>query len=145
MSKETFNFRNPDTGEVQEIEQKVKQRALANQKYKVLSQLLMGKTVDVTVSPEIFEALNRERMEFDEILKLHPDQAKSAMDEVELRRQDYDDGKWWNPKSKAKWGYLGEIPYCLYIARPREYWKDKRILYHFFNMYPKFRLSSKPL
>ena len=144
--KESFNFRSPDEGEVEEIQRQAKQRLYARQKYKVLSQLLSGsKDVDITISPEIFEALNKERMEFEEILKLHPEQAKDAVRATIEDRRKHDDGKYWNPKSPAKWGCLGHIPPCLYYSRPPEYWKDKAILRNFFNTFSKFRISTKPI
>jgi len=146
MSNNTFNFRQPKPGEVTEIHRKAKQRLLAKEKYRVLSQLLAGKrNVDVTVSPEIFEALNRERMEFKELLKLHPDQAQDSVKAAAEDRLKYDEGKYWNPKSKAKWGCLGHIPPCVYYSRPPEYWKDSNLLKNFFNQFPKFRVSTKRL
>lgn len=130
---ETFNFRNPDPGEVVMMQNLVKQRVLARQKYKVLSQLLNGKTVDLRDSSLIFEALNREKMEFDDILKLHPEQGKDCVDQA---KEDRELGQ--NIKSKAKWAIRGHIPPCIYHSRPPEYWKDKKILKEFFRMYPKF-------
>lgn len=143
--KDTYNFRNPAPGEIQEMRAEVQRRRIARAKYRLLHQLLSGETVDLRNSPELFEALNREKMEFDQILKLHPDQAKSAIVLVRQARNQMAEGKYWNSKSKAKWGYLGEIPTCLYYARPIEYWKDRKIVRQFFNMYPKFRVSSKPI
>lgn len=143
---DTFNFRNPQNGEVVYMHQEGKRRRLANEKYRVLSQILSGKKdVDVTVSPQIFEALNRERMEFEELLKLHPDQTKETIEAVKEDRERYPDGKYWNRKTKAWWGCLGHIPPCIYYSRPQEYWRDKRLLREFYNMFPKFRLSTKRL
>ncbi len=143
---DTFNFRNPEKSEVIEMHHLVKSKIAARQKYKVLSKILNGeKNVDVTVSPEIFEALNRECMEFEELLNLHPDQAKDAIEAANEDKQKHDNGRYWNRNSPAKWGCLGHIPPCCYYARPAEYWKDKKILREFFNMFPKFRVSDKRL
>ena len=147
---ETFNFRNPDPGEVVDMQQRTQQRILARQRYKVLSQLLASsKDVDITVSPEIFEALNKERMEFEELLKL-PQNKKNVEECLKQTKEDRekyysDTDKHWNPKSKAKWGILGHIPNCVYYSRPPEYWKDKVLLRNFFNTFTKFRVSTKPI
>ena len=143
---DTFNLRNPDKGEVADIQRKAEQRLLAKEKYRVLSQLLSGKKdVDVTVSPEIFEALNRERMEFEELLKLHPDQARDCVEAAAEDKLKHSDGRYWNRNSPAKWGCLGHIPPCVYYSRPAEYWKDKALVKNFFNTFSKFRISDKQL
>jgi hypothetical protein len=142
---ETYNLRNPEEGEVSEMYAQAKQRRLANEKYSALKKLLNGETIDLRNNPQLFEALNRERMEFDTILKLHHDQAQSAMLEAERDRGLCNENQYWNRHSKAKWGCLGHIPPCVYYSRPSQYWKDKSLLKQFFNMYPKFRVSSKPL
>lgn len=144
MNNETFNLRNPQPGEVAEIHRKAQQRIRAKERYRVLSQLLSGKkNVDITISPEIFEALNREKMEFGELLKLHPDQAQASIKAAKEDRAKHTDGRSWNPKSPAKWGCLGHIPPCIYYSRPTEYWNDKKLLRAFFNSFPKFRVSSR--
>ena len=145
---ESFNFRNPDPGEVVDLQMRAKQRIQARQKYKVLSQLISGKKdVDITVSTEIFEALNRERMEFEELMRLPQNQknVNDCMLQAKEAREKHPDGKHWNPKSQAKWGELGHIPNCVYYSRPPEYWRDKKLLREFFNMFPKFRVSTKRL
>lgn len=142
---DTFNFRNPEPFEVSDMHRKTRQRILAKEKYVALSKLLNGETIDATKYPQIFEALNRERMEFDELLKLHPDHGMAAMEEAKFAREQMEEGKYWNRKSPAKWGHMGEIPTCIYYSRPPEYWKDKKILKEFFNMYPKFRISSSKI
>jgi hypothetical protein len=133
MNNNSFNFRNPSPGEVLDIQARVKRRREQLAKYKVLSQILAGKTVDLTQSSVLFEALNREKMEFDELLKLHPDQAKDCVDQA---KEDREAGV--NIHSKAKWACRGHIPPCLFYSRPKEYWKDKNIIREFFRMYPKF-------
>jgi len=137
-------MRRPDPNEVVEMHQAVKKRRAQQIKYKVIKDLMDGKLSDLTVSPELYEALNRERMEFDQILKLHPDQAEEALKATKEDRELVDENKYWNSDG-AKWATLGHIPPCLYYARPVEYWKDKRILKAFFNMYTKFRISTRPI
>ena len=132
-----FNFRSPAPGEVVEMQLRVKKRREQILKYKVLSQLLDGKTVDVTQSSIIFEALNREQMEFDELLKLHPDQAQDCVDQV---KEDRELGR--NMESKAFWAVKGHIPLCIYYSRPQEYWRDKKICKEFYRMYPKFMVTK---
>jgi len=142
---ETFNMRNPDPGEVQKIYNEGKRRRELKQKYKVLSELLSGKDTDITQSNAIFEAVNREKMEFETILNLHPDQVRDTIEQVKIDRSYFSDGKWWNTHSKAKYGIKGHIPMCVYLARPKEYWQDKKVRDNFFNMFPKFRISDKPV
>lgn len=145
---ETFNLRNPEPGEVAEIHRKAQQRIRAKERYRVLSQLLSGKKdVDITVSPEIFEVLNKEKMEF-ELLMSQPQNKDNVEDCIKQAREDreryYSGGdRSWNPKSKAKWGCLGHIPHCVFYARPTEYWKNKNLVRNFFNTFTKFRVSSR--
>jgi acetoin utilization deacetylase AcuC-like enzyme len=113
-------------------------------KYRLLAELLQGKVIDVTKSQQLFEALNRERMEFEEILKLHPEEVADQIEYVKQRKIEQE-GKWWNPQSKAKWGDKGVIPPCCYYARPKEYWKNKQLVDNFFNTFSKFRISERPL
>ena len=137
MDNNTFNFRNPSPNEVVEMQARVQRKREQLLKYKVLSQILNGKrNVDLTQSSVIFEALNRERMEFDEILKLHPDQAKDC---VEQAKEDREAGR---AKSKANWAIKGHIPPCIFYSRPKEYWNDNKILKEFFRMYPKFAVMK---
>lgn len=138
----TFNMRNPDIGEVASVYKEAKKRRLQMMKYKLLKQLLDGETVDLTKSPELFEALNRERMEFEELLKLHPEQAEESVLAAKEDRDLVEENVYWNPDSPAKWAKLGHIPPCIYYSRPAEYWADKRILKQFFNMFTKFRIST---
>lgn len=132
MDNNSFNLRNPAPGEVQEMQLRAKQIREQKIRTKVLSQLLEGKTVDLTQCSALFEALNKERMEFDEILKLHPEQGVAC---VEQAKEDRDAGR---IRSDANWAIRGHIPPCLYNARPPEYWKNKKILNEFFRIYPKF-------
>jgi hypothetical protein len=136
MNNNTFNMRNPSPGEVSDMQMRAKRKREQIIKYKLLSQLLDGKTVDLTQSAALFEALNRERMEFDEILKLHPDQAKDCLDQA---KEDREAGR---GKSAANWAIKGHIPPCLFYARPKEYWKNPKILKEFFRIYPKFQVTK---
>jgi len=138
-----FNFRNPDVGEVQDMYAKAKILRQRRLRYKMLQDLLDGKTVDMTKDAKLFEALNKEKMEFDEILRLHPDQANEAMLAAKEDRESIDENVYWNRHSPAKWGKLGHIPPCIYHSRPPEYWEDSRLLKAFFNMYTKFRVSTR--
>jgi len=138
------NFRNEKPDDVRNLFREARSRKERKMKYKLLGDLLSGKTINVTKNPQLFEALNKERMEFDELLKLHPQEAQDHVDYVKERKVEQG-GKWWNPNSKAKWGEKGVIPPCCYHARPLEYWKNKKLVNNFFNMYPKFRIAEKPL
>jgi acetoin utilization deacetylase AcuC-like enzyme len=143
---ENYNLRNPEVGEVSDMFQRVKKRREQLMKYKILKQLLESeKEVDVTVSPAIFEALNKERMEFEEILKLHPDQAKDAIEATKEDRESITENVYWNRNSPAKWARLGHIPPCIYYSRPTSYWNDKKLLKNFFNMFTKFRVSTNKI
>jgi len=132
MENYSFNMRQDSPEAVRDLQLRAKKIREQRIRTKVLSQLLEGKTVDLMQSTALFEALNRERMEFDEILRLHPEQ---GMDCVEQAREDREAGR---VKSKANWACRGHIPPCLYHARPPEYWKNKKILMEFFRLYPKF-------
>jgi len=144
MNKETFNMRNPQPNEVIEMHNAVKSRRSQLIKYKIIKDLLDGKTSDITASPAIYEALNREKMEFEEILKLHPDQVGEAILAVKEDRELIGENKYWNSEG-AKWALLGHIPPCVYSSRPPKYWDDKRLLKAFFNMFTKFRISTRPI
>lgn len=144
---DTFNMRNPEEGEIQELHQKAKLLRAQRIKYKMLKDLLDGKTVDMTQNTQLFEALNREKMEFEQLLTIHKND-QNVIDCLEQAKEDrgrYDDGKYWNPHSKSKIGMLGHIPDCIYYSRPNEYWNDEKILKSFFNMFPKFRISTKEI
>ncbi len=141
----SFNFRNPQVGEVQDMYAQAKVRRARVIKYKMLKELLDGKTVDMTQNTQLFEALNREQMEFEEILKLHPDQANEAILAAKEDREQIDENVYWNRNSPAKWGKLGHIPPCIYYSRPAEYWEDSRLLKAFFNMFTRFRVSTRKI
>jgi len=139
-----YNLRNPEPGEVAEMQARAKSQREQRIKYNVLSRLLKGERhVDVTVSKEIFEALNKERMDFEELLRLHPNQANDCIKAAKEDREGVEENIYWNRESKAKWGCLGHIPPCCYNARPAEYWKDEKLLKNFFNTFTKFRISTR--
>ena len=139
-----FNLKHDGPEEVRSLFQSAKKRREDMIKYKLFGELLAGKTVNVTQSPQLYEALNRERMEFEQLLKLHPEQVNDLIEYVKERKLEQD-GVWYNLKSKANWGEKGVIPPCCYHARPAAYWKDKRLVHNFLNTFTKFRISEKPL
>ena len=139
-----FNLKHDKPEEVRSLFTAAKKRREQKMKYHLLSEMLNGKTADITKSTELFEALNREKMEFEELLKLHPEEVKENIEYVKERRVEQG-GRWWNPNSAAKWGEKGVIPPCCYYARPREYWKDKALVDCFLNQFPVFRISDKRL
>jgi len=143
--KDSFNFRNPDKGEVTEMYASAKKKREQIIKYKMIKKLLDGETIDLRGSAPLFEALNKERMEFEEILKLHPDQVKEAFEAVKEDRQCITENIYWNRDSPAKWAKLGHIPPCVYHSRPAEYWNNKKILKNFFNTFTKFRVSTSKI
>lgn len=142
-----FNLRNPDPGEVKNMYQAAKEKKLQREKYQVLAKLLdgSGKEVDVTKSDLIFEALNREKMDFELLLKLHPQDGKDASEQTKFDRQFFKENTHWNPKSDAKWGIKGHVPCCCYYARPSEYWKNKELVANFFNTFTAFRINTKKI
>lgn len=131
--------------EVKTLFQSAEKRKQDKIKYRLLAEALQGKTIDLTKSNQLFEAVNREKMEFEQLLKLHPEEAQAHADHVKARREECVDGKYWNRHSKAWWGYEGCVPPCCYFARPDWYWRDKRLRYSFWNTFTAFRMSEKPL
>ena len=138
-------MRNPSPNEVIEMDRDAKKRRAQLIRYKLIKDLMDAKTVDLTLSPALYEALNREKMEFEQILKLHPEQVKETLLAVKEDREFIIDNVYWNRDSPVKWAKLGHIPPCVFNARPAAYWADKRILKAFFNIFTKFRISTKPV
>jgi hypothetical protein len=138
------SIRGDSDNEVKSLFQSAKKRKEDLMKYKLLGDLIGGKVIDVTKNSQLFEALNREKMEFEEILKLHPDEANYHIEYVKQRKEEQQ-GKWYNPDSEAWWGEKGVIPPCCYHARPVAYWKDKRLLNNFLNQFPRFRIAERAL
>jgi hypothetical protein len=147
MENQTFNMRNPDPGEVIEMHVAAKKMRAKQIRYKIIKDLMDGKTADLTQDQALFEALNRERMEFEQILEMHKTDQNvlDCLAQTVDDRGAYDEGRYWNPESKSKIGKLGHIPNCIFYSRPVEYWEDKRLLKNFFNTFPKFRVSTKPI
>ena len=129
---------------VKDMFEAVKKRKEDKQRFHLLSELLKGKVIDLHKNQQLFEAVNREKMSFDEILKLHPEEVQQHIDYVKQRKEEQK-GRWYNPDSKAWWGEKGVIPPCCYHARPGEYWKDKNLVNSFLNLYPVFRIAEKEL
>lgn len=121
-----------------------KQRKEDRIKYHLLSEALDGKTINVTKNTDLFEVLNKERMEFEEILRLHPEEVNETIEYVKQRKEEQN-GKWYNPDSQAWWGEKGAIPPCVYYARPASYWKDKRLMNNFLNQFSKFKIAEGKL
>jgi len=138
------SLRGDSDAEVKSLFKAAKKRKEDNLKYKLLTDLLNGKVIDTTQNTQIFEALNREKMEFEQILLNHPEEVKEQIEYVKQRKLEQN-GLWYNPQSKAKWGEKGVIPPCCYYARPKEYWKNKKLVHNFMNTFTKFRISEKPL
>ena len=136
-----FNMREEKPGDVRDLLKTAKQRRADRVKWHLLGELLAGKTISVTNNTELFEALNRERMDFEQILKLHPDQTKEAVEYVKQRKLEQG-GRWYNTDSQAWWGEKGAIPPCVYYARPSTYWKNKKLMNSFLNQFPKFRIAE---
>jgi hypothetical protein len=138
------SLRKDPPSEVQTLFKQAQKRKEDMVKYHLLAELLKGETIDVTKNAQLFEALNREKLGFEELLALHPEEAEAHVEYVKQRRLEQN-GRWYNPDSKAWWGEKGVIPPCCYYARPNAYWKDKRLMNNFLNQFPAFRISEKPL
>lgn len=137
----SFDVRHDSDNDVKNLLISAKKRREQKMKYHLISELLKGETIDITKNAELYEALNREHMEFEEILKLHPEQTRECVEYVKERKKQQG-GRWWNPNSDAKWGEKGVIPPCIYFARPKEYWTDKRLTNDFLNTFKKFRIAE---
>jgi hypothetical protein len=138
------SLRNDADGEVKELFQAAEKRKEAEIRYHLLGELLKGKVIDITKSKQLFEAVNKEKMDFEEILKLHPEEVKEHIEYVKQRREEQN-GRWYNPDSQAWWGEKGVIPPCCYFARPTKYWKDKNLVNSFLNTFPVFRIAEREL
>jgi hypothetical protein len=138
-------LRGDSDNEVRTLFKSAKKRKDDEMKYRLLSESLQGKSIDLTKCNQLFEAVNREKMSFEQLLKLHPEEAQSHADHIKARREECVNGRYWNKHSKAWWSYEGTVPPCCYFARPDWYWRDKRLLHGFWNSFPAFRMSDKPL
>jgi len=135
-----FNMREEKPEDVRSLLLTAKARKEQNMKWHLLGEALKGKTINVTKNQELFESLNRERMEFEDILKLHPEETQETMEYVKERKAQQG-GRWYNPESKAWWGEKGVIPPCVFFARPHSYW-TKELMNKFLNDFPKFRICE---
>lgn len=138
-------LRGDSDNEVRSLFKAAQKRKEDKIKYKLLAEALQGKCIDLTKSNQLYEAVNREKMEFEQLLKLHPEEVEYCKQYIKQRREEMNDGKYWNPHSQAKWAHEGTCPPCCYFARPKWYWQDKRLRNNFLNMFPAFRVSTKPL
>lgn len=133
----------PDT-EVQSLFKAAESRKQAMLRYHLLDEAMKGNVIDITQSPVLFEALNKEKMDFEEILKLHPDEVKELRAYVKERKAEQG-GRWYNPESEAWWGEKGVIPPCCYHARPTAYWKNKKLVNSFLNTFNCFKIAEGKL
>lgn len=140
----TFNMRDEKPEDVKALFKQAQKRKEDKVRWHLLQDLINGKTINLTKDNKLFEAVNRERMAFEELLNLHPDEVKETIEYVKQRREEQKKvgGRWWNPDSKAFWGEKGAVPPCCYYARPNWYWKDKKLTNSFFNTFTKFRVSE---
>ena len=140
---DTFNMREEKPEDVRSLLKTAKERREQRRKWHLLGEICLGKTVDITKNAELFEALNKERMDFEDIMKLHPENVNEALEYVKQRKLEQC-GKWYNSHSQAWWGEKGAIPTCVYHARPSSYWRDNdfAMFNHFLNLYPKFRIAE---
>ena len=140
----TFNMREEKPEDVRNLLQTAKQRRQDRVKYDLIAKMINGETVDITKDMRLFEALNRERLDFEQILKLHPEQGAEVVKYVKERKEQQG-GRWYNKDSDAWWGEKGAIPPCCYYARPASYWQNKKLTNNFFNQFPKFRIAEHTL
>jgi len=146
MVNPNFNasIRGDSDSEVKSLYNQARKRKEDKIKYHLLSELLEGKVIDLTKSAALYQAINREKMDFEALLKLHPEETTYHVKYVKQRKEEQL-GKWYNADSPAKWGEKGVVPPCCYYARPNEYWNDKKLMNNFLNTFPKFRISEKAL
>ena len=144
IMNDQFNMREDKPEDVRSLFKAAQKRKEDKIKFHLLAELIDGKTINVTKNQELFEALNRERMDFETIMKLHPEEIKETMNYVKERKIQQD-GKWYNTDSKAWWGEKGVIPPCVYYARPSYYWRNKSFVNKFLNDFPKFRIAEGKL
>lgn len=122
-------------------------------RYKILADLIAGKSADITQDGLIFATINRprsleddERLTLEEYMKFYPQQCEDAMEMAANRRSA--DERDYNPHSQAKWRQQGYMPECVAKLLMDSYPQPedrKRAIKRFFNMFPKFRISSKAI
>lgn len=122
-------------------------------RYKIISDLMKRGTADITQDSKIFSHLNRpthldddEKLTLEQYMKFYPIEYEDAMFVADQRRQE--NSKSYNMNSKAKWHHWGEMPPCV-AQLLHEMYSDKidfkDACRRFFNQFPKFRISTKPL
>lgn len=122
-------------------------------RYKIIADLMARGSADITQDNLVFAAINRpksleddERLTLEEYMKFYPQQCEDAMEMAKARRSA--DEKDYNPHSKAKWRQQGYMPECVanLIVDSYKDPKDRASAFkRFFNMFPKFRISSKQI
>ena len=117
------------------------------ERYRIIGSLLAGKETDITGDPQIFGALNKERIAVEDYMKLFPEHIKDSLEEVaRIKSQPGFNGKDYNPKSLAKWRMPGVMPRCVGELYMEVYEGDRKSMYaafkRFFNEFPAFRISD---
>ena len=126
--------------------QRAEQANRNKSRYKIIADLMAGKDTDITVDPEIFATINRERISLEEFMSCHPNDVKEAEEGAKYRREI--DPKWWNSKSQSKMGHMGCVPFCVSNLFWEVYpdMKERGKAYkRFFNSFPKFRISDSKI
>ena len=142
-----FNMREEKVEDVKALFRAANKRRENKVRYHLLAKLLKGDTINLTKDDKLYTAVNKEKMEFEQILNLNSQEVKNTIEYVKNRREEQKKvgGRWYNPNSKAFWGEKGAVPPCCYYARPAWYWQDKKLTNSFFNTFPVFRIGDKRL
>lgn len=129
-----------------------KKKAFAEHKnrYKIIADLMAGRETDITGDPQLFGALNKERMAVEDYMKLFPEHINDALLETQRIKAEIADGgnpgRDYNPKSLAKWRIPGIMPRCVAELYMDVYGKDQKAMgkafKRFFNEFPVFRISE---
>src|SRR3990167_10487571 len=132
-----------------------KRKAFSEHKhrYKIIADLMGGKEADITGDPQIFGAINKERMAVEDYMLLFPEHISDALHEVERIKGEMDmggnPGRDYNPKSLAKWRIPGIMPRCVAELYMEVYEGDRHAMYaafkRFFNQFTVFRISDNKI
>jgi hypothetical protein len=133
--------------------EKAKIMAENRNRYKIIADLMIRGSADITSDTRLFATVNRprslednERLCLEDYMNLFPEDTHAALEAAKQRRAA--DERDYNPHSMAKWRIPGYIPTCVWYLF-MEYYPDglakKKAIHRFFNMFPKFRISSKPI
>ena len=109
---------------------------------KIFKDVMDGKSADITKDADVFIAVNKKALSPDQILKIKKQEALTTAEATHERR--LADEKDFNPKSKAKWRQLGNIPITVYLSKP-ELWNNPDALKSFLNSHPEFRVSRRSI